>query len=191
MASAPLEGTASAANAIARVKYSHDAMIDVIIANPAVHQNQIAAHFGYTPAWVSRIVNSDAFQARLADRKGELIDPTIMLTLEEKIRGLADMSLGIVMDKLAATRNPDTALKALELSTRALGFGAKQSNVTLQQNFVVAMPAKVVDAQEWAARGRAAGAEASVAAVAVAGPRFLEASAGEIVDAVPTSPVVE
>ena len=31
-----LVGTESAAGAIARVKYSHDAMIDLIIANPAV-----------------------------------------------------------------------------------------------------------------------------------------------------------
>ena len=46
--SEPLQGTASAANSIARVKYSHDAMIDLIIANPMIPQGQIAQHFGYT-----------------------------------------------------------------------------------------------------------------------------------------------
>ena len=36
--SEPLLGTASAATAIARVKYTHDAMIDLIIANQAMSQ---------------------------------------------------------------------------------------------------------------------------------------------------------
>src|SRR5689334_2322933 len=39
--SPPLEGTQSAATAIARVKYSHDAFIDLIISQPGIKQGEI------------------------------------------------------------------------------------------------------------------------------------------------------
>ncbi len=148
--SAPLQGTESAALSIARVKYSHDAMIDMLIANPEVKQGELAAQFGYTQAWVSRVMNSDAFLARLAQRKADLVDPSIALTLDEKFRALANQSLDVIMDKLAVTKNPDTALKALELSSKALGYGARQANLNVQQNFVVAMPQKHSSPESWA-----------------------------------------
>ena len=148
--SEPLLGTASAANAIARVKYSHDAMIDLLIANPAISQNEIAANFGYTVPWVSRIMNSDAFQARLALRKEELLDPVIVASIEEKFRALASKSLDVVLDKLSVTNSAELGLKALEISAKALGYGARQQNLNVQMNFVVALPAKAADAGSWA-----------------------------------------
>lgn len=149
--SAPLIGTASAANAIARVKYTHDAFIDELIANPVISQGELAVKFGYSSVWVSRVMNSDAFLARLAERKADLVDPSIALSLDEKFRTLANRSMDIVLEKLEVSRNPDTALKALELSAKALGYGARQQNLNVQQNFVVAMPTKVQSPEDWAA----------------------------------------
>lgn len=148
--SAPLVGTESAAGALARVHYNHDAMIDLMISNPAVSQGELAKHFGYTQAWVSRVVNSDAFLARLAERKKDLVDPAIAFSLDEKFRSLADTALDVVMEKLTLTRNPDTALKALDLASKAMGYGARQQNLNVQQNFVVALPPKAASAAEWA-----------------------------------------
>lgn len=150
----PLEGTASGANAIARVKYTHDAMIDLIIAQPEIKQGELAKHFGYTQAWVSRIFASDAFQARLAQRKEEIVNPVLTQGVEDRIKGLAMQSLEIISEKLEATRNPDLALKAFELSTKAAGYGARQDKVQVQNNFVVALPPKVEDPQAWAAKHR-------------------------------------
>lgn len=147
----PLAGTESAAGAIQRVKYTHDALIDVILANPAVSQGELAKHFGYTQGWLSRVMNSDAFQARLALRKTEVVDPVLTLSIDEKLRALASQSLDVVMDKLAVSQNPDTALKALEITSKALGYGARQQNLNVQQNFVVALPPKAASASEWAA----------------------------------------
>ena len=147
--STPLMGTESAAGAIQRVKYTHDALIDVIISNPAVSQGELAKHFGYTQGWLSRVMNSDAFQARLALRKTEVVDPQLVLSIDEKLRALASKSLDVVLDKLSATQNPDTALKALEVTSKALGYGARQQNLNVQQNFVVALPPKSASAEEW------------------------------------------
>lgn len=149
-----LKGTESAANAIQRVRYSHDAMIDVLIANPSITQNEIAKHFNYSVAWVSRIFSSDAFQARLAARRDEVVNPVIAQSVEDRIKGLAMQSLDILEEKLAATRSADLAMKAFELSTKAAGYGARQQNVAVQQNFVVNLPNKIESAQDWAAAHR-------------------------------------
>lgn len=148
--SSPLEGTESAALALQRVHYTHDAMIDLIIGSPAIKQGEIAKHFGYTEPWISRIMNSDAFLARLAERKKDLVDGVLVQTLDEKMRNLAAISLDVITEKLAVTKNPDTALKALELTSRALGYGARQANLNVQQNFVVAMPTQAQSPEAWA-----------------------------------------
>lgn len=150
--SAPLQGTESAANAIARVKYSHDAMIDLIIAQPGVKQGEIAKHFGYTQAWVSRVMNSDAFLARLAERKNDLVDPAIALSVDERLRAVAAKSLDVVLEKLELTPTADFALEAAAMASKALGYGARQNNLNVQANFVVAMPEKAAGAAEWASR---------------------------------------
>lgn len=150
--SAPLQGTASAALAIDRVKYTHDAMIDLILAQPSIKQGELAKHFGYTQAWVSRIMNSDAFLARLASRKADIVDPALILSVDEKLRAVASRSLDIVLEKLEASPSMDQALEAVTVSSKALGYGARQSNLNLQANFVVALPNKAPDAESWAAR---------------------------------------
>ncbi len=149
--SEPLSGTASAADAIQRVKYTHDAMIDLLIGRPGIRQNEVAKYFGYTAGWVSRVINSDAFQARLALRKGDVTDPLLVQTFEERLKGLANQSLDVIQQKLDATSNPDLAVKALELSTKALGMGARPDRAPQTvNNFVVALPPKVENEGDWA-----------------------------------------
>lgn len=163
--SPPLEGTQSAAVAIARVKYSHDAMIDLIIAQPGVKQGEIAKHFGYTQAWVSRIMNSDAFLARLAQRKADLVDPSIALSIDERLRAVAAKSLDVVLEKLELVPTGEFALEAAAMASKALGYGARQNNLNVQQNFVVAMPAKAPDAGQWASKYAGTPMEAQVVEV--------------------------
>ena len=139
-------------NAITKVSYTHDAMIDLIIANPSITQGQLAAHFQYTQGWISQIMSSDAWKARLAERKGDLSDPTVVATVNERLEGLARQSLQMIQQNL--DMNPgkvDVALKALEISTRALGYGANaQSGVNVQVNNVVAfVPEKVASGEVW------------------------------------------
>lgn len=147
----PLGGTQSAANAIKKVSYTHDTMIDLILGNPGISQTAIAAHFGYSRMWVSRVFNADAFRQRLAERKGDLIDPTIAQGFEENLKALAAQSLEVVASKLDATQSADMALKVLELTTKSLGYGARtQQAPAVQQTFVVALPEKAKSAEAWA-----------------------------------------
>lgn len=112
--------------AIEKVRYSHDAMIDMIVANPWVSQNKLAEVFGYTPAWVSLVMSSNAFKERLAARKAELVDPTIVSSVEERFQAMVTRSLEVLQEKLSAPASvvPDQlALRAVELGAKALGLG--------------------------------------------------------------------
>lgn len=121
------EAPAAPAGAIAKIRYSHDAMIDLILQSPGVSQNQLAANFGYTPAWVSQIMSSDAFKARLEQRREELIDPAIRLTLNEKFNAMVHRSIDVLQEKLMQTQvDPNIALRAAELGVKALGVGGYQ-----------------------------------------------------------------
>lgn len=137
--------------AIEKVSYTHDSMIDLLISNPEISQGQIADHYGYTPGWVSRVIRSDAFRERLAARKAEIVDPKILESVELQFEVLVKRSLEVLQEKLRIENQPsaDLALKTAELGARALGYGAKQSQVNIQQNFVVAMPQKAKDSAEW------------------------------------------
>ena len=117
---------------IAEVKYTHDGMIDLIIADPSISQNALARHFGYTASWVSQIISSDSFQSRLAERTKDLVDPLIVKSVQQRFQALVLRSMEILQEKLNRPSDeiPDQlALRALELSTRAAGYGAKDSGV--------------------------------------------------------------
>lgn len=111
--------------AIAKTSYTHESMVDMILANPEVSQEALATTFGFTQGWVSRVIASDAFQSRLAERKEQLVDPTIAKNLDERLKSLATQSLEIVARKLESADSAAYALEALGLTSRALGYGAR------------------------------------------------------------------
>lgn len=137
-------------NRLQKVRYSHEAMIDVLITEPTITQNELAKRFGRSQGWISIVMGSDAFQGALAKRRDDIMNPEMVATLEERYRGLADQSLRVLSEKLSATQNTDLALKSLEISGKALGFGARgPGTVNQTNNYVVALPPKAASAGEW------------------------------------------
>jgi hypothetical protein len=117
-----------------KLRYTHEAVIDQILANPGVTQNQLAAMFGYTPGWLSTVMGSDAFKAKLAERREEMVDPVLRMTLEERMRGMVEKSLEVLSEKLSqpALQVPDNlALRAMELGAKGLGFGGTNVKVDI------------------------------------------------------------
>lgn len=146
-----------------KVRYTHDACIDAIIADPGVSQGAVAALFGLSETWLSQILNCDAFQARLAQRKSELVDPQLVLKIEERLRGLAQRSMDKLFEKLEGSPSDRLVLGALELSTKGLGLGApKAPAVNL---YVVQVPQKSVSSEVWAERYEAPPLEAAIPAI--------------------------
>jgi hypothetical protein len=138
---------------IAKVRYTHDAIIDEILMNPSISQNDLAKHFGFSATWVSIVINSDAFQERLAERKGLLVDPKLTATINERLDSLAKRSLEKLIDRLD---NPAAQIKTLELVAIAkLGVGDKNTRPAGPQVsnnlYVVSLPTPAQDAKAWIA----------------------------------------
>lgn len=109
-----------------KVRYSHEAMADMLIADPTISQNSIAAYFGRTPTWISIVINSDAFQSYYAARKAELIDPELIATIRERLQALTVRSLQVLQEKMMRPVDQisdNLALKAAELGAKGLGVG--------------------------------------------------------------------
>lgn len=119
-------GVGGAKPVVQKLTYSHQAMIDLILANPGISQNAIAERFGYTPSWISQVMSSDAFQAAFAARRAEIVDPALALTVEQNFKALVARSLDILQQKLNRPANeiPDQlALRAFEIGARVAGYG--------------------------------------------------------------------
>jgi len=111
-----------------RLNYSHAAFIDLIIALPGISQNEIAAKLGYSASWVSIVMSTDTFKVELEKRRKELIDPTVLASIQERFEGLARRSLEILEEKLKGPPegiSENLALRSFEVASRAAGFGAR------------------------------------------------------------------
>lgn len=107
-----------------KVNYSHQDMIDYIIANPRISQGQLAARYGYTQGWISNVMASDAWKSAMAARRTELVDPVLTATITERFEGITRLSLERLQQKLEAPQVSDQiVIKAVELGAKALGVG--------------------------------------------------------------------
>jgi transcriptional regulator with XRE-family HTH domain len=123
--------------AIQKVNYSHDGMINLLLTRRGISQNELARHFGYSPSWISQVMSSDAFQSRLAERAAEIEDPVLRASIEDGLKGILARSMELLKEKLDKPDPPDNlVLRSIELSSKALGYGAKETTVVVNHNEV-------------------------------------------------------
>lgn len=106
--------------ALKKVGIAHDAIIDIMLARPRIEQKELAELFGYSKGWICRLVNSDAFQARMAQRKADLTDPGIARRINARLQGLTIQAVDTLSRKLDATDSAELALESLGLATVGL-----------------------------------------------------------------------
>jgi hypothetical protein len=123
-------------NPVKKLRYSHALLIDMIIANQGrINQTELAARFGYSASWLSQVMCSDIFQAKLMERTAEIVDPTLVASVEQRLKGQLARSLEILEEKLSKPEVSDNlVLRTLEISSRALGYGARDPQVNVQVN---------------------------------------------------------
>jgi len=134
--------------AIAKIRYTHADMIDFIISNPGVSQNALAARYGYSVGWVSQVMSSDAWQSAMAGRRGELVDPVLVATIDERFKALTNRSLDRLMEKLDAPQVSDqVVLRAVELGAKAIGVGGNAAPAAPQQDHLAALAQRLIALQ--------------------------------------------
>jgi hypothetical protein len=123
------------------LSYRHEAILDWLILNPDKSQGDCALELGYTEAWLSTVINSDLFQARLRMLQQEKREHGIF-TITEKLAGLADLAIQKTTRSVEASADPAFVLSAAEVALRRLGYGAKApvpvSPTTINNTMIVA-----------------------------------------------------
>lgn len=106
--------------------YSHDALIDLMIARPGATAKDLAAAFDRTPEWVRMIARTDAFRARFALRNAGVVNPLLEDEVKARFEAALNRSLEVLQQKLErpADQIPDgLLLKAIELGAKAGSVG--------------------------------------------------------------------
>lgn len=145
---------------------AHMIIIDQLLMDPAITTTKLASVTGYSRNWLHRVMESDAFQAKLAERQKALCDPIVMSTIKDRMQGLTSRALEILEERLDSDKvSLDNALSVLGMSTKALGLGVQKAAVGNVANFIVHVPAQMPSSVQWAQQhgGTIPGAGATVA----------------------------
>ncbi len=130
---------------IASLSIRHEAIMDYLIIFPERSKKECADYFGVTPTWLSQIIHSDAFQARLRERQDTKFS-TLVLTLKEKMEAAGHRSVEKLAEALEAA-NPEEPedrkfiASATDKVLARLGYGTARSvqsptaQTNVQQNF--------------------------------------------------------
>lgn len=113
-----------------KLNYSHEALIDQIIAHPTATNGELALVFSRTPTWVSLVKNSDMFKEALIKRRSEVTDPILIANVEERLEMLTSRSLEVLNEKMArpSADIPDNlALAAAALGAKGMALGGFSS----------------------------------------------------------------
>lgn len=136
------------------VRLKHQAIADWLIANPDKTQGECAAAFGISQAWLSVVVNSDAFQDYLQQRYAETATP-VVFSLREKLLGVAHRAVEKLGTAVDNSQDPEFILAAADRALHRLGYApSKGPTVAVQNNVTVGGPTVHVDSSTLSAARR-------------------------------------
>lgn len=116
-------------------RWWHDSVIDYMLANPTARLSEIAHEFKRSYNYMSIILNTDMFKARLAARRNEL-NAGIHASIQNKLLRTLDATLDVVHEQITTKRTqiPFRDTSAFVNSTlERLGYGVKQGGGTAVQ----------------------------------------------------------
>lgn len=118
------------ARVLRKLSWWHESIIDWMLLHPEGKLAHCAKEFSVSASWLSIIVNSDLFRARLAVRRAELAGE-IGATVVDRLSGIAGQALESIAerierekDKLPIGELRETASMALD----ALGYSGKKNS---------------------------------------------------------------
>lgn len=116
------------------LKHYHDAIMDEMLANPFWTLKQLAAKTGYTPSWLSMVINSDVFREEYHRRRGD-VECNVMGSIQERLGRLSHLAIERMEEKLLDTEDKDYILDAFDKVLHKAGYAPKtqQSLPPVQQ----------------------------------------------------------
>jgi hypothetical protein len=124
---------------LTNISNTHNAVADWLIANPGKGQiGRAAAHFGYTQAWLSTLLGSDAFRGMMKAKQGKTFEE-VVIPLQEKIAGVAHRSVEKMGEILEVTKDERLVREIGKDMLGMLGYGASTAAPVVNQNVAVSL----------------------------------------------------
>lgn len=133
-----------------KMKYSHMALIDAIIANPMIDKKELAETFGVSYSWICTATNSDAFLTLLEKRRKEISDPILIETLTDRMRALTNGVIDLIETRVmkGAVKNTEL-IDIMKIGLLSQGLLKDNESPVVNNSFVVALPPKAENADTW------------------------------------------
>lgn len=146
---------------VAKLTETHHQMMLWLVQNPGKRLADMSAEFGYSVPWLSQIINSNIFQARLKELQN-VEDVCVLADLPAKLRGLTSQAvdeLAVAVDDASKDSSKlihrTFLMEVAELGLKSLGYGPKPASAPvappfMQQNntFVTVSPEVLAKARE-------------------------------------------
>jgi hypothetical protein len=141
----------SFARDVVEIKPVHVEMADCLIQNPSMTKKALGKKFGMSMYHVALVMNSKEWVDLLEER--EVINPLVKANIDDRFKAITYHSQEILMERLSKPKVKDaTVLKALEISSKALGYGKTTITQNNVEQFIVQLPDKAVNSQVWEAQ---------------------------------------
>lgn len=117
------------------ISVKHEALIDFIVMHPHLSQEEVGAVFGYKQGYISKLINSGLFRAKLAERRLEFFSAATQ-TNREKLEELSAQVLDRLLVKVQVEQDTARLAKVAEIALKAAGYvdSKPPPAPTLQQN---------------------------------------------------------
>lgn len=140
---------------ILKVSPKHEEIMNYLLMYPLASRTEVAEYFQVTRAWLATIVNSDIFQARLAEKQKEIFGEVVVDSVKERLSAVAQLSAERLLEKVEVSEDERFLLDAAMASAKALGYGVKASgpavqvtnNFTASAELLAAARGRIIEAQ--------------------------------------------
>lgn len=115
-----------------KIKPVHEHIMDVVLEHPDISLRELGSAVGYSVSYLSIMMNSDAFQARLAERRQQITRSGV--DIPNRMRAVAAVALDKLSDHVERSEDPDFLRSTADMMLHRLGYAPQKvgTGVTVQ-----------------------------------------------------------
>ena len=120
-----------------RISHTHDMVMNWMLENPHRKLMDCAAYFGYTQAWLSTMIHTDAFQAKLKEKQADVFS-AVAADIPLRLAGLAGMAISKLEDELEKSNNGEFILDSFDKILHRAGYAPSKAapSMAVQNNYL-------------------------------------------------------
>ena len=119
---------------IQKVSHKHEALLNHMLANPTQPLKEVAMAFGITQSWLSVIVHSSSFKARMQEAKGQVFEDAVMHPIQDKLLGAAHTATERLLELVPRETDVKVITDVMDKTLKNLGYGQQNNGTQIQQN---------------------------------------------------------